>query len=143
MIDHYWISLDYENGFIIDATARQFNSALEYVHFGEKLAEEGNYNFKDVYDKWSVPLINNKFNEIILQHEMLNVPPQNQIQMPPIEPYIKIGIRAAIILLRDNKPDNNNKRYLECICQAAKNFYGEDLQKIIKLRCCWKIAPVL
>jgi hypothetical protein len=57
---HYWISLD---GFVIDPTARQFKPTLDYVHFGAPLATERNFNFQNIYEEWSVPLINGWSNE--------------------------------------------------------------------------------
>lgn len=114
IIDHYWIKLDYENGFIIDATARQFDSKLAKVHFGEELATEGGYDSKNTYDLWSDFLINNRI----------------EGTTPDIEMYIKIGIKASIILLKDNNLDDSNMKYLDCICQVSKKFYNEDLSKL-------------
>jgi hypothetical protein len=116
-IPHYWVSL--ENGFSIDPTARQFKSGLDldYVHFGEALAKKVAYDFESIYTKWSTPLINGWY----------DLPNQDKLQIPPIEPYIKIGIKASIILLKDNNLDEYNMKYLDCICQASKRLYGENL----------------
>jgi hypothetical protein len=110
-VPHYWINLDYVNGFIIDATAKQFDHDIDYV------AVERDCNFQKTYEQWSQLLVHDLFDGLGTS----------------IEPYIRIGVKASIILIRDNKLDNNNMKYIDCICLASKRFYGEDLQKLSNL----------
>jgi hypothetical protein len=135
-VDHYWLELNYENGSIIDPTARQFNKELGYVHFGEELTKPEDYDMEQVVKLWSAPLKNNEFDidpsisllEMIPKELLVTpLPPQNNSQRPPIETYIHMGLKAAIILIMDNNFDSNNRKYIDVIRDAAKKFYGNDL----------------
>ncbi len=119
-IPHYWISLDLPQKLIIDATARQFDPLLDYVHFEKELGEESPNDFNKAFIDWSVPLI--QYNRIA---EELMKP----ARIPPLETYIKIGVKAALILINDKMLDEKNMNYIKVICQASTNFYRQHPEK--------------
>ena len=126
---HYWINLDYKNEFIIDTTARQFNGTLGYVHFGDKLADDEAYYCDVAFKEWSDDLMDN-FKQRKSRNEDASLLPQHRILTPPIESYIKISIKSAIILIKDKKPDCINKKFVGSVCQASRNFYNENPDKL-------------
>lgn len=108
MTDHYWVNLNYLNGFVVDLTEKQFEQKISHA------AINGEFDFEKTYGLWSVPLINNYFDGLQIS----------------IENYIKVGIMAATILINDNNFDENNMRYVDVICTAAKRYYGDGLYRL-------------